>query len=116
MPTSMSSESLRRAVISEALLSAARPSCAACSAFRSDASRASTSFKASVSASTLSLTSFGKETKGLPDHLLESHDAQALQIPLYGPIRSLNLATAVAIVLYEGLRQLYAHGHDHRRT
>jgi tRNA (cytidine/uridine-2'-O-)-methyltransferase len=49
---------------------------------------------------------FGRETKGLPEEMLKQNDAQALQIPLYGPIRSLNLATAVAIVLYEGLRQI----------
>ncbi len=49
---------------------------------------------------------FGPETRGLPDEMLEAYDAQALKIPLYGPIRSLNLATAVAISLYEGLRQL----------
>lgn len=49
---------------------------------------------------------FGKETKGLPESLLAEHDAQALTIPMYGPIRSLNLANAVSIVLFEGLRQI----------
>lgn len=48
---------------------------------------------------------FGRETKGLPSELLSQHGAQALKIPQYGPVRSLNVATAVAIVLYEGLRQ-----------
>lgn len=49
---------------------------------------------------------FGPETRGLPDDFLESHDAAALKLPLYGPVRSLNLATAVAVALYEGLRQV----------
>lgn len=49
---------------------------------------------------------FGPETRGLSESLLEAHDAQAIQIPLYGPIRSLNLATAVAVGLFEGLRQI----------
>lgn len=49
---------------------------------------------------------FGPETKGLPEDMLRVHDAHALKMPLYGPIRSLNLATAVAVAIYEGLRQL----------
>ena len=49
---------------------------------------------------------FGPETKGLPEDLLERNGAQSLKIPLFGPIRSLNLATAVAIGLFEGLRQI----------
>ncbi len=49
---------------------------------------------------------FGKETKGLDESLIYSNFNQALTIPMYGPIRSLNLATSVAIVLFEGLRQL----------
>lgn len=49
---------------------------------------------------------FGKETKGLPDEVLKKFDAQTLSIPMYGPVRSLNLANAVAVVLYEALRQV----------
>jgi tRNA (cytidine/uridine-2'-O-)-methyltransferase len=49
---------------------------------------------------------FGKETKGLDESLIKENDAQALTIPQYGPIRSLNVANAVAIVLYEAIRQL----------
>lgn len=49
---------------------------------------------------------FGRETKGLPEDLLAQENTQTVKIPLEGPIRSLNLATAVAVVLYEGLRQL----------
>lgn len=51
---------------------------------------------------------FGKETKGLPKDLLQRNAAQAVKIPILGPIRGLNVATAVAIVLYEGIRQLQA--------
>jgi tRNA (cytidine/uridine-2'-O-)-methyltransferase len=52
---------------------------------------------------------FGKETKGLDEALLESCDAQSLTIPMYGPIRSLNLSNAVSVVVYEGVRQLGPH-------
>jgi tRNA (cytidine/uridine-2'-O-)-methyltransferase len=51
---------------------------------------------------------FGRETKGLPEPLLaQNHDA-LLTIPMAGTTRSLNLATAVGIVLYEAVRQLAA--------
>lgn len=49
---------------------------------------------------------FGKETKGLDPELLQKYPAQNLTIPQLGPVRSLNLATAVAIAAYEGVRQL----------
>ena len=48
---------------------------------------------------------FGKETKGLPDELIETHPATSVRIPISGPVRSLNLSTAAGIVLYEALRQ-----------
>jgi tRNA (cytidine/uridine-2'-O-)-methyltransferase len=49
---------------------------------------------------------FGRETKGLPAALIESEAAQALRIPMApGGTRSLNLSTAVAVVLYEAVRQ-----------
>ena len=48
---------------------------------------------------------FGRETKGLPEPLLEAHRESLLTIPMQGT-RSLNLATAVAIVLFEAMRQL----------
>lgn len=48
---------------------------------------------------------FGKETKGLDPSILDLYPNQQLTIPMFGPIRSLNLATAAAIVMYEGLRQ-----------
>ena len=47
---------------------------------------------------------FGRETKGLQDNLLASNIDKCLTIPMHGT-RSLNLATAVAIVLFEAMRQ-----------
>ena len=47
---------------------------------------------------------FGRETKGLPDKLLAAHIDDCVTIPMHGT-RSLNLATAVAIVLFEAVRQ-----------
>ena len=47
---------------------------------------------------------FGRETKGLPEPLLTANREQLLTIPMHGT-RSLNLATAVAIVLFEAVRQ-----------
>jgi tRNA (cytidine/uridine-2'-O-)-methyltransferase len=50
---------------------------------------------------------FGKESVGLPKSLIEKHKSQLFKIPMYSKeIRSLNLANAVSIVVYEGLRQL----------
>lgn len=47
---------------------------------------------------------FGRETRGLPEGLLEANSDRLLTIPMIGT-RSLNLATAVAIVLFEAVRQ-----------
>ena len=47
---------------------------------------------------------FGRETKGLPEQLLRANIENCLTIPMHGT-RSLNLATAVAIVLFEAVRQ-----------
>lgn len=50
---------------------------------------------------------FGPETRGLPPHILDANEADSYVIPMMNPaVRSLNLANAVSIVLYEGLRQL----------
>ena len=50
---------------------------------------------------------FGSETRGLPQELLDTHQERAYRIPMMGQgVRSLNLANAVSIVLYEALRQL----------
>jgi len=48
---------------------------------------------------------FGKETVGLDDKFLRNVEKQTVRIPLWGPIRSLNLANAVSVALYEALRQ-----------
>ena len=49
---------------------------------------------------------FGNETDGLPARILEKHPEQCYRIPMPGDVRSLNLANAVSVVLYEGLRKL----------
>jgi len=49
---------------------------------------------------------FGNEEGGLPARILEKHPERCFRIPMSGPVRSLNLATAAGIVLYEALRQL----------
>ncbi len=50
---------------------------------------------------------FGRETKGLPESFLLSDPENCLTIPMAAGARSLNLATAVAIVLFEGVRQVH---------
>jgi len=47
---------------------------------------------------------FGRETKGLPERVLQENRESCITIPMHGT-RSLNLATAVAIVLFEAVRQ-----------
>ena len=50
---------------------------------------------------------FGPETRGLPQSLIDAQGPQhCLRIPMLADSRSLNLSNAVALVLYEGLRQL----------
>jgi tRNA (cytidine/uridine-2'-O-)-methyltransferase len=50
---------------------------------------------------------FGRETAGLPKALLDANSETTITIPMFNPqARSLNLATAVAIVLYEAVRQV----------
>lgn len=48
---------------------------------------------------------FGKESVGLPEELLVARSSSVIGIPVLGAVRSHNLANAVAIVLYEALRQ-----------
>ena len=54
---------------------------------------------------------FGRETKGLPEKLLRENQESSITIPMHGT-RSLNLATAVAIVLFEAVRQQQHSGVD----
>lgn len=50
---------------------------------------------------------FGKESVGLPKPLIEERKEDLFKIPMYSDnIRSLNIANAVSIVIYEGLRTL----------
>jgi tRNA (cytidine/uridine-2'-O-)-methyltransferase len=48
---------------------------------------------------------FGRESVGLPEDLVEKHKDRLVGIPTLGAVRSLNLANAVGIALYEALRQ-----------
>lgn len=59
---------------------------------------------------------FGKETAGLPEELLRDHYENCLRIPMLPGLRCLNLSNAVAVAVYEVLRQrnfenLTADGH-----
>jgi len=50
---------------------------------------------------------FGKESKGLPTFITEKYTSQLYTIPMFNEnVRSFNLANAVGIVVYEGIRQL----------
>jgi tRNA (cytidine/uridine-2'-O-)-methyltransferase len=50
---------------------------------------------------------FGKETKGLPDWILEKYSNQTVKIPMYDDrVRSLNLSNSASIAVYEAIRQL----------
>jgi tRNA (cytidine/uridine-2'-O-)-methyltransferase len=51
---------------------------------------------------------FGKESVGLPSALLDERPDACLALPTLGAVRSLNLANAVSIVLFEALRQVGA--------
>ena len=49
---------------------------------------------------------FGKETRGLPEDFLNEHYDECVRIPMNPDARSLNLSNAVAVTVYEALRQL----------
>ena len=49
---------------------------------------------------------FGKETKGLPEDFLQTHYESCVRIPMREDARSLNLSNAVAITVFEAMRQL----------
>ncbi|SRX55975.1 tRNA (cytidine(34)-2'-O)-methyltransferase [Aequorivita sp. CIP111184] len=52
---------------------------------------------------------FGKESVGLPENIVAENANLVYNIPIYSPhIRSLNLANAVSIVVYEGIRNIKA--------
>jgi tRNA (cytidine/uridine-2'-O-)-methyltransferase len=48
---------------------------------------------------------FGPETRGCPPELLDAEGADVVRIPIGDRVRSLNMATAAGIVLFEALRQ-----------
>ena len=61
----------------------------------------------------------GNESRGIPEEILVEHPESCIRIPMWGDIRSLNLANSAAIILYEALRQngfpeLSAKGELHR--
>lgn len=51
---------------------------------------------------------FGKESVGLPDEILSAHADRCVGIPTMGAVRSLNLANAAGIAMYEALRKMGA--------
>ena len=53
---------------------------------------------------------FGKETKGLPEDLLQKYIQNTIRIPMRHNLRSLNLSNSVNIILYEVLRQVDFNG------
>lgn len=48
---------------------------------------------------------FGRESDGIPKHLLEGLEDKCLRVPMTDQVRSLNLANTVSIILFEALRQ-----------
>ena len=59
---------------------------------------------------------FGKETKGLPEDLLQKYIENTIRIPMRPTLRSLNLSNSVAIVIYEVLRQVNFDGLEETST
>ncbi len=49
---------------------------------------------------------FGKETKGLPEDLLQKYIDRTIRIPMRPVLRSLNLSNSVCVITYEILRQI----------
>lgn len=49
---------------------------------------------------------FGSETKGFPEIIYQKFPDKIFTIPMFGPVRCLNLTNSVAIVVYEGIRQM----------
>lgn len=48
---------------------------------------------------------FGKETRGLPESMLIAHPERCIRIPMREGARSMNLSNAVAVTVFEALRQ-----------
>ncbi|WP_138754834.1 tRNA (uridine(34)/cytosine(34)/5-carboxymethylaminomethyluridine(34)-2'-O)-methyltransferase TrmL [Paenibacillus sinopodophylli] len=48
---------------------------------------------------------FGKETKGLPQELIDANKETCIRMPMTDKVRSLNLSNSAAIIVYEALRQ-----------
>ncbi len=74
---------------------------------------------ADVSYGSDSYLMFGSESAGIPEEILVEHKEACVRIPMWGEIRSLNLANAASVILYEALRQngfrdLNAQGKLHR--
>lgn len=64
---------------------------------------------------------FGRETRGIAEHILMAHKDSCVRIPMIDEARSLNLANAVAVGTYEVLRQwdfpeLLTKGELHRHS
>ncbi len=64
---------------------------------------------------------FGKESRGISEHILVGHEASCVRIPMLEEARSLNLSNSVAIAAYEYMRQqnfpsLLQNGTLHRLT
>lgn len=59
---------------------------------------------------------FGKETKGLPEDILQKYFENAIRIPMRKTLRSLNLSNSVAIVVYDILRQANFFGLEESST
>ena len=55
---------------------------------------------------------FGSETDGMPARILEKHADRCFRIPMRAGIRSLNLATAVGVVLYDAIRRTRGSGEE----
>ena len=59
---------------------------------------------------------FGKETKGLPEDLLQKYIENTIRIPMRHTLRSLNLSNSVNIILFEVLRQVGFEGLEETST
>ena len=53
---------------------------------------------------------FGKETKGLPEDLLQKYIDKTIRIPMRPVLRSLNLSNSVCVIAYEILRHINFEG------